>query len=169
MAWILDVIFFVVLLIGCIIGGKIGFIKGVCKVAGWILSFVIPFVCCMAFKDALENWFGLMTLIQEGVKNATLAEWITIAISFVGLFIIVRLGTFLLGLIGGALANAVTPVKVVNTLLGSILGMVEAFLILYFLLLLCGWFNIVPAIEFIEQSWVVGAIFKSDLIAYLHF
>ena len=70
MAWILDVIFFVVLLLGCWLGAKVGLVKGVCKIAGWILSIVIPIVCCVAFKDALENWFGMVTAISGGVAEA---------------------------------------------------------------------------------------------------
>ena len=89
MAWILDVIFFAVLLIGCLVGSKVGFIKGVCKIAGWVLSLVVPFVFCAAFKDALENWFGMVTAIAEGIGNATIAGWLSMAISFILLFVLV--------------------------------------------------------------------------------
>lgn len=169
MAWILDVIFFVALLIGCIVGCKVGFVKGVCKVGGWVFSLVAPFVFCVALKDALESWFGLVSIIAEGVGNATVAGWITIAISFVGLFILVRLGTWLLGLLLDLLAKTIPLVKIVNIILGGILGMVEAFLILYFLILICGWLNIDAVTAFVNESWVVGAIFRSNLMAYLPF
>ena len=96
MAWSLDVIFFLLLLLGCFIGAKVGLVRGVCKIAGWILSFVIPFICCVAFKDTLENWFGMVSAIGNGIGSMKVAGWLSIGISFVLLFFIVRLGTLLL-------------------------------------------------------------------------
>lgn len=167
MSWILDVIFFVILIVGIIIGTKIGFIRGVCKVVGWILSFVIPFVFCFAFKDALENWFGLVSAISNGVGNATLGGWITVLISYVILFLLVKVGTWLIGLAGGALANCVTAVSVINHVLGSLLGLFEAFLIVLLILLICSWIPVTGMHVFINDSTVVGAIFRSDLMALL--
>lgn len=169
MAWILDVIFFVLLLLGCFVGAKVGLVRGVCKIAGWILSFVIPFIFCVAFKDTLENWFGMVSAIGNGIHNMKIAGWISIVISFILLFIIVRLGTFLLGLLGGALVDGVKPIAVINTILGGVLGMLEAFLVMYFLLLIFGWLPISGLHAFIENSTVVGAIYRSDLMAYLPF
>lgn len=168
MAWILDVIFFVVLLLGCLIGAKVGLVKGVCKIAGWILSFVIPFICCVAFKDALEHWFGMVTAISNGVGE-TLGGWISIVISFLLLVVIVRLGTFLLGHLGSALVESIKPAAVVNSLLGGVLGLLEAFLAAYFLLLIFGWIPAESIHAFINESTVVGAIYRSDLMAYLPF
>lgn len=169
MAWILDVIFFVLLLLGCFIGAKVGLVRGVCKIAGWILSFVIPFICCVAFKDTLENWFGMVSAIGDGIGNMKIAEWLSVVIAFVLLFVIVRLGTLLLGLIGGALVDGVKPFAIINGILGGVLGMLEAFLVMYFLLLICGWLPGESMHAFINSSTVVGAIYRSDLMAYLHF
>ena len=169
MAWILDVIFFVLLLLGCFIGAKVGLVRGVCKIAGWILSFVIPFICCIAFKDTLENWFGMVSAIGDGIGNMKIAEWLSVVIAFVLLFVIVRLGTLLLGLIGGALVDGVKPFAIINGILGGVLGMLEAFLAMYFLLLICGWLPVTSLHAFIGDSTVVGAIYRSDLMAYLHF
>ncbi len=169
MAWILDVVFFVVLLLGCLIGAKIGLVKGVCKIAGWILSFVVPFVFCVAFKDALERWFGMVTAISEGIGNPTIGGWISIAIAFVALIAIVRLGTFLLGNVGTIIVDCVKPAAIINGLLGGILGLFEAFLAAYFLILICGWLPIDSVHVFIQESTVVRAIYESDLMAYLPF
>ncbi len=169
MAWILDVVFFVVLLIGSLIGAKVGLLKGVCKIAGWVLSILVPFVWCTAFKGALENWFGMVTAIADALNNATLAEWISIAISFVGLFILVRVGTFLLGKLGTVLVNGLKPAAIANQVLGAVLGLVEAFIVAYFLMLVCGWLPIESVHAFIESSTVVGAIYRSNLISYLPF
>ena len=167
MSWILDVIFFVVLFLGTLIGAKIGFIRGVCKTAGWVLSFVIPFIFCFAFKDTLESWFGLESLISDGIGNATLGGWITVVISFVILFIIVKLGTWLIGLAGGALADSVKAVSVINHILGAVLGLLEAAALVLFLLLVCHWLPMDNVHAFINDSFVVGAIYRSDLMALL--
>ena len=167
MAWILDVGFFVILLVGCFIGAKIGFVKGVCKVAGRILSITVPFLFCTAFKDALESWFGMVTAIANGIGSATVAEWLSIGIAFIALGIIVRLGTFLLGLVGSLIVDSVKPMGIINGLLGSILGIVEAFLIVYFILLVLSWLSIGSVDTFIDASTVVGAIYRSNLIGQI--
>lgn len=167
MAWILDVVFFVILLVGCFIGAKIGFVKGVCKVAGWILSITIPFLFCTAFKDALENWFGMVTAIANGIGNQTIAEWLSIGIAFILLGIVVRLGTYLLGLVGGMLVDSVKPMGIINGVLGSVLGIAEAFLVMYFILLVLSWLSIGTVDTFIDASTVVGAIYRSDLMGKL--
>lgn len=167
MAWILDLIFFAVLFLGTLIGAKVGFIRGVCKTAGWVLSFVIPFIFCFAFKDALENWFGLESSISNGIGNATLGGWITVVISYILLFIIVKLGTWLIGLAGGALADSVKAVSVVNHILGAVLGLLETAALILFLLLICTWIPSGSLHAFINDSTVVGAIFRSDLMALL--
>ena len=169
MAWSLDVIFFLLLLLGCFIGAKVGLVRGVCKIAGWILSFVIPFICCVAFKDTLENWFGMVSAIGNGIGSMKVAGWLSIGISFVLLFFIVRLGTLLLAYIGGALVDGIKPLAVINSALGGVLGMLEAFLAMYFLLLVCGWLPAASLHAFIADSTVVGAIYRSDLMAYLPF
>ena len=169
MAWILDVIFFVLLLFGCFVGAKVGLVAGVCKIAGWVLSFVIPFICCVAFKDTLESWFGMVTAIGNGIGNTKIAGWISIVISFILLCIIVRLGTFIIARVGHALTKSNKPIAVIDTVLGGVLGMVEAFLAMYFVLLICGWLPAESLHTFIGNSTVVGAIYKSDLMAYLPF
>ncbi len=167
MAWILDIVFFVVLLIGTFVGAGMGFVRGASKIAGWVLSFIIPFTFCMAFKDALQNWFGLETLIAEGVKNATLGSWITVAISYVGLFIIVKLGTLLIGLLGTALIERFKGIAVVNSILGALLSLCETFLLILLVLLICSWLPIEGMHNFINSSFVVGPIFRSNLIGLL--
>ncbi len=167
MAWILDIIFFVVLLLGCFIGAKVGLVKGVCKISGWVLSIVIPLLFCVAFKDALENWFGMVSAISNGIGNAKIADWLSVGIAFILLAIIVRLGTYLLGKIGTALVEGVKPMKVVNGILGALLGIIEAFLVVYFILLILSWLSIDSVNTFIDASTVVGAIYRSDLMGHL--
>ncbi len=168
MSWILDVIFFVVLIGGCLVGVKVGFVKGVCRIAGWVLSFIVPFVFCAAFKDALESWFGMVSAIQSGI-GTTIGGWVSMGISFILLFILVRLGTWLLGKIGTALTDSSKIFSAINQIFGGLLGIAEAFLFCYFLLLVCNWLPLDNVHTFIEGSTVVGAIYHSNLMAYLPF
>ena len=144
MSWILDVIFFVVLIGGCLVGVKVGFVKGVCRIAGWVLSFIVPFVFCAAFKDALESWFGMVSAIQSGI-GTTIGGWVSM------------------------LTDSSKIFSASNQIFGGPLGIAEAFLFCYFLLLVCNWLPLDNVHTFIEGSTVVGAIYHSNLMAYLPF
>lgn len=167
MAWILDVSFFLLLIIGAIIGAKIGFVKSVCKSAGWAFSFIIPFIFCVPFGSALEDWFGWQSSIAAGINDTILAEWLTVIIAFALLFVIVKMGTWLIGAVGTALTNKIKAFALLNNILGSLLGMAEALLLIIFALLICNWIPAENVHEFINESMVVGAIYRSDLITML--
>ena len=108
-AWILDVVFFVILLLGLLLGTWRGFIKGVCKLAGTIFALFVAFTFCNPFKNTLENWFGMTTAIANGMGGTdvavTAASWLSIAIAFVLLFVIVKLLSWILGKVGTAAAE----------------------------------------------------------------
>ena len=70
-AWILDVVFFVILLLGLLLGTWRGFIKGVCKLAGTIFALFVAFTFCNPFKNTLENWFGMTTAIANGMGGTS--------------------------------------------------------------------------------------------------
>ncbi len=72
-AWILDVVFFVILLLGLLLGTWRGFIKGVCKLAGTIFALFVAFTFCNPFKNTLENWFGMTTAIANGMGGTDVA------------------------------------------------------------------------------------------------
>lgn len=164
--WIADVAFFVILIIGTLIGARLGFIRGVCKAAGWFLSIFFPFMFCVPFAGTLENWFGLESLIA-GALGATIGGWLTIAISFVALIFIVRIGTWLLGIIGTALVGSLSFFRVINSLLGAILGLAETFLILMFVLIVVNWLPAGTVHEYIQASSVVSALYHSSLMTTL--
>lgn len=166
MAWILDVVFFVILFLGTLIGAKVGFVRGVCRAAGWVLSFVIPFIFCVGFSDTLESWFGLRSAISNGIGNATLGGWLSIAISYVILFVIVKIATWAVGLAGKALKKS-RIFNFADTVLGAVLGLLEAFFTIVLLLLVCGWLPIESLHAFIEESTVVGALYGTNLIGLL--
>ncbi len=161
-AWSLDVAFFVILLIGMIVGITQGFIKGVCKIAGTALSFIFAFFFCIPLHENLETWFGFTTLIANGIGSATVADWISVAICFIGLIIVVKLLTMIVGAIGKAILGASKVLTGVDRILGGILGIAEAFLVILILLMIMKWVNFDAANAFIGQSQIVGKIFNAQ-------
>ncbi len=111
--------------------------------------------------------FGDVALIPAGTTPAmmlgsVLAKWISIAIAFVGLILIVRLGTWLIRLIFGAIKKSVAPIRAVDQVLGAILGLAKAAFLLFTVLLICNWLPFEGLHAMIESSTVVGSIFKSE-------
>ena len=158
-AWVLDVAFIVILLFGILFGTWRGFVKGVCKLAGTFFAIFVAFTFCNAFKNSLESAFGLTSAIAAGVGE-TVANWLSIAISFVLLFIIVKLGAWLLGKLGTALVNKVGFFRLINRILGGILGLVQALLLIFLILTICYWVGTESVNTFIGQSSIVKAIYE---------
>lgn len=159
-AWILDVLFFVFLLGGTLLGVKQGLINGVCKIAGTIFSVVVAFVFCIAFQNTLESWFGLTTALTEAIKIPLLAYWIANIISFIVLFVLVRVGAWLIGHVGTALVKQSKGLAKLNMALGGLLGMFKSFLVVFVLLALCTWINAGTINDYISSSFVVGGIYN---------
>lgn len=166
-AWILDIVFFLALVIGAAVGAKLGFVKSVLKVSGWLLAVLIPFMFCTPVAQLLEQWFGLKSILQSSVGNPTIASWLTVGIAFAGMFVVVRLLTWLLGLFGTKIADSTKATRVINHVLGSIVVLAVVFCILMTLLVICSWLNIEGANDFINASFVVGPIYRSDLMTLL--
>ena len=159
-AWILDVVFFALILLGILFGVWRGFVKQVCKIAGWIFSLVVAFIFCVSFKNQLNAWFGMEAAISAGVKNATIGGWISIAISFVSLAILVRLLAWLFGILGTKLVEMSKVLTAINKVLGGILGAFTAMMTIFFLLAICRWIPSGGLHDFISSSTVVGKIFN---------
>lgn len=165
-AWILDVVFFVILLLGLLLGTWRGFIKGVCKLAGTIFALFVAFTFCNPFKNTLENWFGMTTAIANGMGGTdvavTAASWLSIAIAFVLLFVIVKLLSWILGKVGTSAAERSDFFGKINRLLGGILGLAEGLILIFLLLTICYWIPSESLHAFIGESSVVGRIFEWD-------
>lgn len=161
--WILDVIFFVILLLGLLFGAWRGFVKGICKLAGTIFAIFVALTFCNAFKNTLENWFGLTTALSESFGGSevalTAASWLSIAISFVVLFLGVKLLSWLLGIVGTSVVEKSRFFDTLNRILGAILGLVKALFLIFLILTICYWIPSEGIHNFIGESSVVGAIF----------
>ena len=94
--------------------------------------------------------------------GASLANWISVLISFVLLFVLVRLGFWLLSRISTELIEKFSPLRIVNRLLGGIFGLLEAVLVLFVLLLICQYLPFESLHSYIASSPIIGKIFVSD-------
>lgn len=158
-AWALDVAFFVILLLGILFGVARGFVKSVCKIAGTVFSAVVAFMFCVTLQNSLEGWFGLTTALAGVIGNATIAKVIAIVISFILLFLVVKLLAWFVGKTGTALVNKFAPCRMINRILGGILGLFEAFMLIMLLLAICHWIPVEGVHEFIQSSTIVGKVF----------
>lgn len=159
--WILDVIFFVILLLGLLFGTWSGFVKGLCKLAGTIFALFVSISFCNPVKNLLEDWFGLTTAIANGLGE-TAASWLALGIAFLALFLLVKVCALLIGSIGSALANSCKLFAMINRTLGAVLGLVEALIFIYLVLTVCYWINAEALNTFILQSSIVGKIYSSE-------
>ena len=68
--WVLDLVFFLVLILGTAIGAYRGFVDGVCRLAGKLVSIIIAVSFCIAFANFLETCFHMTTGITNGLAGA---------------------------------------------------------------------------------------------------
>lgn len=219
--WVLDVLFFLALLLGIAFGAYRGFVAGVCKLAGKIASLIIAFVFCISFANFLEVCFHMTTGIASGIASSiaknevyaqgipiditgaelptylegmelngiaawlivrsfasaalipagttpavllgsVLAKWISVVIAFVLLLLIVRLGALGLSKALGAITNSLAPLRIVNQVLGAVLGLAKALFWIFVVLLVCNWLPFEWLHDFIASGAVVGRIFVSE-------
>lgn len=171
MSWILDVIFFIVLLLGIFLGAKAGFIKSVCKIAGFVFAGIVAFTFANALSAKFEEWFGFTSLMASGALSMKVAGWISYVICFIILGVGTKLAAWLLGKVGTALADSFKPFEVINRFAGGLFGLIEALFVLFLVMTIFYWIanglNVTAINDFISSSGVVGAIYKSDFFAYL--
>lgn len=68
--WILDLLFFLILILGTAFGAYRGFVSGVCRLAGKFASIAIAFLFCVSFSNLLELLFSLTTGLTNGIAGA---------------------------------------------------------------------------------------------------
>lgn len=164
--WVLDIIFFVALAVGIIVGCCRGFVKGICKIAGTVFALIFAVCFCVPMENSLESTFGLTTALTDAIGSAIAAGWIAVAISFVALVVIIKLGAWLLGKLGTALVDKFAPVKIINKFLGGVLGFVKALVIILLILAICKWINLESINAFIETSGVVKYVYSWDWFSW---
>lgn len=69
-AWVLDLIFILVLVLGTALGAYKGFVAGICKLAGKWFSIIFAFMFCIAFANFLELCFHMTSAITSGIAGS---------------------------------------------------------------------------------------------------
>ncbi len=158
---IIDIVFFVLLAVGLILGLWRGFVKGICKLAGTMFAVVFAVSFCVPMKNFLDKTFGL----TEALGGTQAAGWGAIAISFVVLVVLLKLVAWLTGKAGTALVNKFGAVKILNKILGAVLGVAKALLLILIILAIFKWVGVASINDYIAQSSVVSKLFFSDWFA----
>lgn len=171
MSWILDVLFFIILLLGVFLGTKAGFIRSVCKIAGMVFAIIVAFTFANALSAKLEEWFGFTSLMSSGALSVKVAGWISYVICFILLAVLTKLAAWLLGKVGTAIADSVKPFEIINRFAGGLFGLVEALVVIFLVMSIFYWIanglNVTAINDFISGSGVVGAIYKSDFFLHI--
>ena len=161
-AWSLDLIFFLLMFLGVFLGVFRGFLKSICKLAGTIFSLVIAVTFCVSLQASLEKSFQWTSKMNESMGKAVdspLGKWIMIVICFVFLVLLVKGACWAIGAGGTALVDRYEPIKIVNMVLGGIMGAFQMFVILFGIFAILRWIPSESLHNFIASSSVVGKIF----------
>lgn len=118
-------------------------------------------------RTIIGSAFSSVETIPAGTTPAamlgsTLAKWISIAISFVALFLIIKLVSVFLDKGLSGFVEKLSAFKFVNEILGGVFGLLRAAVVIFIVLAICSWLPIDPMHEFIANSAIVGPIFTSE-------
>ncbi len=91
-----------------------------------------------------------------------IAKWISVAISFVLLFILVKFAVWLVSTLMDEYFDKVKPLRLINRFLGAIFGAFEGFMLIFLALSVCLWIPNDSLHVFLSETTVVGAIFNSE-------
>lgn len=121
-------------------------------------------------RNLISASFSSVETIPAGTTAAmllgsTLAKWISIVISFVLLIVLVKLAAVILDKSLSGLVDKVAPFRVINQLLGALLGLLKAGILAFVLLAICSWIPVEGLHNFLSSTAIVGPIFRSDWFA----
>ena len=159
--WILDVLFFAFLFLGTFFGVRRGFIAGICKLAGTFFSIFVAVTFCVALQASLERSFGWSTAINNSLAPP-FGEWIMVALSFIFLLVLTKVGCWVIGKFGTSVVDEVKPLRILNMCLGGILGAFKTFIALFVLFAIFRWIPSDSFHAFISSSGVVGRLIDSE-------
>mgnify|MGYP001102050494 FL=1 len=90
------------------------------------------------------------------------ANWIAIAISFVLLVILVRIGGVIIDKIFSGLVDSLKPLRMINHFLGGILGLLKGGILIFLVLAVCSWISAESIDGYILSSNIVGKLYVSE-------
>ena len=78
---------------------------------------------------------------------------------------LVKLAAVILDKSLSGLVDKVAPFRVINQLLGALLGLLKAGILAFVLLAICSWIPVEGLHNFLSSTAIVGPIFRSDWFA----
>ena len=123
------------------------------KIPGFIASIIVSVFADMQLPEGTT----IAMLISPIV-----AHWISVVISFVSLVVLIKIAVWLLDKIFSRAAEEIGPVRIVNRMLGGVLGLIEIMLAIFLVLAICVLIGNESIESFFAESSVVGAIYFSD-------
>lgn len=134
----LDLVIFIFLIFGFLVGLKRGLILQVIHLAGFIISFVVAYIYYDQLAPRLTLWipypsFGSDSSLELILDNGNIEESYYRAIAFVVIFFAVKI---LLQIIGSMLdfVAHLPLIKTLNIWAGGLLGFIENYLIIFIVL-----------------------------------
>ncbi|MDQ0157367.1 CvpA family protein [Robertmurraya andreesenii] len=134
----LSLAIFIVLIFGFLIGLKRGFILQLIHITGFIIAFIVAYIYYGDLAPKLTLWipypnFSTDSTFQLLLDNGHLEAAYYNAISFVGIFLAVKIAMQIIGNMLDFVAN-LPILKTLNVWAGGILGFLEVYLVIFILL-----------------------------------
>ena len=151
--WVVDLMFFLILILGTALGAYRGFVAGVCKLAGRIVSIIFAVVFCISFANFLETCFHMTSAIADGIassiaKNELYAQALPADIagaeleSFLGCMQLNGIAAWLIKRSFASVAlipAGTTPAMMLGSILAKWISVVIAFVLLILIVRLGAW------------------------------
>lgn len=94
--------------------------------------------------------------------SPVLAKWMSIAIAFIALIILVKLAVVIVGKVLSALIERIPVINSINALLGGILGLAKMCIGLFLIFAVLHWLNIPSVNDFFAQSVIIKWFYFSE-------
>ena len=164
----LDLVLFIILILGFFIGLKRGFILQLIHLIGFVVAFIIAYLNYEKLAPKLTLWvpypsFGSGTTIQMFFDNVNLEDAYYRAIAFVVIFFAVKIILQIIGSMLDFVAN-IPILKQLNVWAGGLLGFLEIYLIVFILLYIAALVPIDSLQTLINDSSLAKGIIKNTPI-----
>lgn len=161
----LSTILLFLLIIGCIVGLRRGFILQAIHLVGWIVAFIVAFIYYDDLASRLTLWIPYPA-IGENTELQVLLDALNAETAFyngIAFFIIFMAVKIVLQIIGSMLTfvTNIPVLKQLNLWLGGILGFLETYLIIFIILYMAALIPMEVVQNYIEGSWVAKGIINN--------
>ncbi len=159
-----DIILFILLVLGFLIGLKRGFILQAFHLIGFVVAFVLAAMYYDTFASKLELWIPYPDF-PEGESWAIFLDSLPLetafynAIAFAAIFFAVKIIMQIIASMLDFVAD-LPILKLLNNWLGAILGFIEVYLLLFVILYILALAPVVSVQAYIDQSSIATFILE---------